>query len=188
MASLSIESDLVNNQTNTMGSSALDFYQHTAISPSLYSLCGLISPTRRTSTPNAAAVQYLEGWLPWLSKPFRVIVPSHASKEAQSQRCALPCRRRQFQQDRYFALRKDSLLPSPGRLFLQSNWSHDLAEVIFKGKLPLRRLRSNASFRHRLSIAPFLLLNTERIKKLFFGPPGQRGCAMTRRAAPWILG
>ena len=60
------------------GSSALDFYQHGDFT-SLLTLW-LDIAHQEDITPNAAAVQYLEDRLPWLSKPFRIIVPSRQQK------------------------------------------------------------------------------------------------------------
>lgn len=60
------------------GLSALDFYQHGdfASLPTLW----LDIAHQEDIAPNAAAVQYLEDRLPWLSKPFHVIVPSRQQK------------------------------------------------------------------------------------------------------------
>ena len=90
------------------GSSALDFYQHGDFT-SLLTLW-LDIAHQEDITPNAAAVQYLEDRLPWLSKPFHVIVPSRQQKRKM---CAAMSQRRQFSKIAIFALRKDSLLLPP---------------------------------------------------------------------------
>lgn len=112
------------------GSSALDFYQHGDFTslPTLW----LDIAHQEDITPNAAAVQYLEDRLPWLSKPFRIIVPSRQQKRnLKDVRCHVA--EASIQQDRYFRIAQGLFAPSPEVAFLQSNWSHDLAEVIFKG-------------------------------------------------------
>ena len=112
------------------GLSALDFYQHGdfASLPTLR----LDIAHQEDIAPNAAAVQYLEDRLPWLSKPFHVIVPSRQQKRnLKDARCHVA--EESLWQNCYLRIEQGLFAPSPEIAFLQSNWSRDLAEVIFKG-------------------------------------------------------
>ena len=153
------------------GSSALDFYQHGDFT-SLLTLW-LDIATRRTSPPTLPPFSI---WriAPLAEQAFRIIVPSRQQKRnLKDVRCHVA--EASIQQDRYFRIAQGLFAPSPEVAFLQSNWSHDLAEVIFKGST-FAAPTSNASFRHRLPIAPFLL-HLSASKKLFW-PTG------TYEAAP----
>ena len=164
------------------GSSALDFYQHGDFTslPTLW----LDIAHQEDITPNAAAVQYLEDRLPWLSKPFRIIVPSRQQKRNLNDvRCHVA--EASIQQDRYFRIAQGLFAPSPEVAFLQSNWSHDLAEVIFKGSTLCGAYGLTPPF-DTVFNRP-VLTSSERIQEALLAHRDIRGCAMTRRAAPWIL-
>lgn len=164
------------------GSSALDFYQHGDFT-SLLTLW-LDIAHQEDITPNAAAVQYLEDRLPWLSKPFRIIVPSRQQKRnLKDVRCHVA--EASIQQDRYFRIAQGLFAPSPEVAFLQSNWSHDLAEVIFKGSTLCGAYGLTPPF-DTVFNRP-VLTSSERIQEALLAHRDIRGCAMTRRAAPWIL-
>ena len=164
------------------GSSALDFYQHGDFT-SLLTLW-LDIAHQEDITPNAAAVQYLEDRLPWLSKPFRIIVPSRQQKRnLKDVRCHVA--EASIQQDRYFRTAQGLFAPSPEVAFLQSNWSHDLAEVIFKGSTLCGAYGLTPPF-DTVFNRP-VLTSSERIQEALLAHRDIRGCAMTRRAAPWIL-
>ena len=164
------------------GLSALDFYQHGDFT-SLLTLW-LDIAHQEDITPNAAAVQYLEDRLPWLSKPFRIIVPSRQQKRnLKDVRCHVA--EASIQQDRYFRIAQGLFAPSPEVAFLQSNWSHDLAEVIFKGSTLCGAYGLTPPF-DTVFNRP-VLTSSERIQEALLAHRDIRGCAMTRRAAPWIL-
>ena len=164
------------------GLSALDFYQHGdfASLPTLW----LDIAHQEDIAPNAAAVQYLEDRLPWLSKPFHVIVPSRQQKRnLKDARCHVA--EESLWQNCYLRIEQGLFAPSPEIAFLQSNWSRDLAEVIFKGSALCGTYGLTPPFDTVFNRPA--LTSSERIREALLAHRDIRGCAMTRRAAPWIL-
>lgn len=169
------------------GSTALDAYQHCSdrcriLSPSASLRLGLQEP--ENLAPNAAAIQYAQEQFPWLSPPFHVVVPTRRQRRGIADvRCHLM--EPSLQQGPYFHLAQGIFAPSPEVAFLQSSWGKDLVDVAFEGSTLCGAYGLDPGsdmVRGRIALA-----SADVIRGALLTHRDIRGCAMARRALPWIL-
>lgn len=164
------------------GSTALDLYRHSNTLPTRIPWLDISS--QEDTTPNAAAIRYLEEQFPWLVKPYHLVVPSRKQKRnLKETRCHVA--EDSLQQGRYCHVAPGLFAPPPEIAFIQNNWGRDLLEVIFEGSA-LCGAYGLQPFSHAAFNRP-ALTSTERIQEAVLAHRDIRGCAMARRAAPWIL-